>query len=222
MAAGKKDDKADKNKEQASADEAAVAEAKKKKKKLFMFIGLAILLVLISVGATFFIVSKMMGSKNADADDEATAEASESEAVVAPAIYYPLKPNFTVNYDVNGRQRFLQAELTLMYRDPAVLKTLELHMPAVRNGLVMLLSSQVFEELQTLEGKEKLRAAALTTVQDIINKETAALAAKSKDKDDESEDEKDTKKTKGKSKEKKAKPPEPNIEQVLFTQFVMQ
>jgi len=221
MAAGKKDDKADKDKEQASADEAAVAEAKKKKKKLFMFIGLAILLVLISVGATFFIVSKMMGSKNADADDEATAEVSEAEAA-APAIYYPLKPNFTVNYDVNGRQRFLQAELTLMYRDPAVLKTLELHMPAVRNGLVMLLSSQVFEELQTLEGKEKLRAAALTTVQDIINKETAALAAKSKSKDNESEDEKDTKKTKGKSKEKKAKPPEPNIEQVLFTQFVMQ
>ena len=223
MAAGKKDEKADKEKEQPSADDAAVAEAKKKKKKLFMFIGLAVLLVLISVGATFFIVSKMMGSKNADAEDE-SAEVSEAEVVVAPAIYYPLKPNFTVNYDVNGRQRFLQAELTLMYRDPAVLKTLELHMPAVRNGLVMLLSSQAFEELQTLEGKEKLRAAALATVQDIINKETAALAAKSKDKEEDAEEdeEKDTKKSKGKSKDKKAPPPEPNIEQVLFTQFVMQ
>ena len=224
MAAGKKDEKADKEKDQPSADDAAVAEAKKKKKKLFMFIGLAVLLVLISVGATFFIVSKMMGSKDADAEDE-SSEAVEAEVVVAPAIYYPLKPNFTVNYDVNGRQRFLQAELTLMYRDPAVLKTLELHMPAVRNGLVMLLSSQVFEELQTLEGKEKLRAAALATVQDIINKETAALAAKSKDKKEESEDEdeeKNSKKSKGKNKDKKAPPPEPNIEQVLFTQFVMQ
>jgi flagellar FliL protein len=222
MAAGKKDDKADKGKEQPSADEAAIAEAKKKKKKLFMIIGLAILLVLISVGATFFIVSKMMGSNNSDADDE-SVELSEAEVVVVPAIYYPLKPNFTVNYDVNGRQRFLQAELTLMYRDPEVLKTLELHMPAVRNGLVMLLSSQVFEELQTLEGKEKLRAAALTTVQDIINKENAALSAKSKDKESEDEDEeKDTKKSKGKNKDRKAPPPEPNIEQVLFTQFVMQ
>ena len=223
MAAGKKDDKADKDKEQAPADDAAVAEAKKKKKKLFMFIGLAILLVFISVGATFFIVSKMMGSKHADADDEATAEVSEAEEVAAPIIYYPLKPNFTVNYDVNGRQRFLQVELTLTYRNPEVLKTLELHMPAVRNGLVMLLSSQVFEELQTVEGKEKLRAAALASVQDIINKETAALAAKSKDKKEEDEDEeKDTKKSKGKNKETKAPPPAPNIEQVLFTQFVMQ
>lgn len=220
MAAGKKDEKADKEKDQAPADDAAVAEAKKKKKKLFMFIGLAILLVLISVGATFFIVSKMM-AKNSDSEESESSEVVE-EVVAAPAIYYPLKPNFTVNYDVNGRQRFLQAELTLMYRDPAVLKTLELHMPAVRNGLVMLLSSQVFEELQTVEGKEKLRAAALTTIQELINKEAAAAAEKSKEKDGESEDEEEEKKGKSKSKDKKAKPPEPNIEQVLFTQFVMQ
>lgn len=207
MAAGKKDDKDDK----AAQPDAAADEAKKKKKKLFMFIGLAVLLVLISVGATFFIVSKMMASKHSG--DEGAAESSEAaEEVAAPAIYYPLKPNFTVNFDVNGRQRFLQTELTLMYRNPDVLKTLELHMPAVRNGLVMLLSSQVFDDLQTAEGKEKLRAAALQTVQDIIAKEEAASAEKSKEKDKEKED-------KEKSKEKKAPA---NIEQVLFTQFVMQ
>jgi flagellar FliL protein len=161
------------------------------------------------VGATFFIVAKMMGSKHGG-DEEASAESSEpAEAVATPAIYYPMKPNFTVNFDVNGRQRFLQVELTLMYRDPAVVTTLELHMPAVRNGLVMLLSSQVFEELQTPEGKEKLRAAALQSVQDIIAKEESASAEKSKEKDDE------------KAKEK-SKKPQPNIEQVLFTQFVMQ
>ncbi len=202
MAAGKKEDKDDK----AAQPDAAADEAKQKKKKLLMFIGIAVLLVLISVGATFFIVSKMMASKHAEEGGEASSEASEPAA--APAIYYPLKPSFTVNYDVNGRQRFLQAELTLMYRDPAVLKTLELHMPAVRNGLVMLLSNQVFDELQTTEGKEKLRAAALQIVQDIITKEEAAGAEKEKEKD-----------SKEKSKEKKAPA---NIEQVLFTQFVMQ
>ncbi|RYZ23970.1 MAG: flagellar basal body protein FliL [Chitinophagaceae bacterium] len=215
MAAGKKEDKKD-DKEDSQVDP-AVAEAKKKKKKLFMFIGLAVLLVLISVGVTFFIVSKMMASKHSG-DDESSSESSEAaEVVAAPAIYYPLKPNFTVNYDVNGRQRFLQAELTLMYRDETVLKTLELHMPAVRNGLVMLLSSQVFEELQTAEGKEKLRAAALKTVQDIIAKEELAIADKEKEKN--KDEEKDDKKGKEKAKDQK---PQPNIEQVLFTQFVMQ
>jgi flagellar basal body-associated protein FliL len=77
--------------------------------------------------------------------------------------------------------------------------------------LVLLLSSQVFDELQTTEGKEKLRTLALQSVQDTIAKETAALAEKTKEKDDE--------KDKAKAKEKKLVP---NIEQVLFTQFVMQ
>lgn len=200
MPAGKKDDKENKTDQ---APEAA-AEAKQKKKKLFLFIGIGLLLILVSVGSTFFIVSKMMGSKHSGE----AADSDSSEAVeVAPAIYYPLKPNFTVNFDVNGRQRFLQTEITLMYRDATVVKILELHMPAVRNGLVMLLSSQSFDELQTAEGKEKLRAAALQTVQDIISKETAS-AEKSKESGD-----------KDKSAEKKSSP---NIEQVLFTQFVMQ
>jgi len=200
MAAGSKDDKS--NKDGQSADTGA-AEAKQKKKKLLMFIGIAILLVVVSVGATFFIVSKMMGGKNAGGDDGASSSESAHE-VAKPALYFPLK-TFTVNYDVNGRQRFLQAELTLLYRDEAVLKTLELHMPAVRNSLVMLLSRQVFDELQTSEGKEKLREAALTEIQAIIAKETAA----------------GTEKTNGKNKAK-SKDSEINIEQVLFTQFVMQ
>lgn len=208
MAAGKKDDKDDKADQQV---DPAVAEAKQKKKKLLMFIGLGVLLVVVSVGITFFVVSKMMGSKH-KGDEEGGSESSEAAVVVAPAIYFPLKPSFTVNFDVNGRQRFLQTEITLMYRDPEVMKTLELHMPAVRNGLVMLLSRQVFDELQTVEGKEKLRADALKTVQDIISKEELAGAEKAKE-DEEKKDEKES--------SSEAKAPA-NVEQVLFTQFVMQ
>jgi flagellar FliL protein len=197
MAAGSKDDKSGKN---GQPGDTGAAEAKQKKKKLLMVIGLAILLVVISVGATFFVVSKMMGGKNSSGDNEASSSEAANE-IAKPAIYFPLK-TFTVNYDVNGRQRFLQAELTLMYRDEAVLKTLELHMPAVRNSLVMLLSRQVFDELQTADGKEKLRTEALAEIQGIIAKENAAGAAKAKG--------------------AKEKPSRANVEQVLFTQFVMQ
>ena len=193
MAAGKKDEKAD-NKDAAGVD------AKQKKKKLFMFIGLGILLVLISVGATFFVVSKMIHKGGSEGDAE---EHTEEKATATPAIYLALKPNFTVNFDVNGRQRFLQTELTLMYRDPNLQKLLEEHMPAVRNGLVMLLSRQVFDELQTAEGKEKLRAEALKVVQGIITKESEAASEKEEKK-------KDDAKLKG------------TVENVLFTQFVMQ
>jgi flagellar protein FliL len=194
MAAGKKDEKAD------NKDAAATAEAKQKKKKMFMFIGLGVLLVLVSVGATFFVVSKMMHKGGSEGEAEAEVE---EKPTATPAIYLALKPNFTVNFDVNGRQRFLQTELTLLYRDPNLQKLLEEHMPAVRNGLVMLLSRQVFDELQTAEGKEKLRGEALTVVQDIIAKETEAASEKEEKK-------KDDAKISG------------TVENVLFTQFVMQ
>ena len=45
-------------------------------------------------------------------------------------------------------------------------------MPAVRNSLVMLLSRQVFEELATNEGKEKLRTEALDAVKEVVKKQT--------------------------------------------------
>lgn len=176
-------------------------DAKPKKNKMIMFIGAGVLLVLISVGATFFIVSKMMAGKNAEGGESKSSEAAKT--VDAPPIYLPLKPNFTVNYDVNGRQRFLQAEIALMYRDAAVAKILEEHMPSIRNSLVMILSNQNFDELQTSEGKEKLRTAALEAVQEIVTTEVEAAASHAKDK-------------------KEAHPTDANVEQLLFTQFVMQ
>src|SRR5690606_26831659 len=110
------------------------------------------------------------------------------ESAKKPAIYYPLQPVFIVNFESQGRQRFLQAELNLMLRDEAVIAALELHMPAIRNSLVMLFSGQTYEDLQTAEGKELLRQQALLNVQEVLEKEIG----------------------------------KPGVEQVLFTNFVMQ
>ena len=44
-------------------------------------------------------------------------------------------------------------------------------MPAIRNALVMLLSGQSFETLQTPEGKEALREQALVKIQEVLQQE---------------------------------------------------
>jgi flagellar protein FliL len=241
MADGKKDAK--KN-DEAAAPAAADDDVKKKKKKLIMLIGLAVLLVVVSIGGTVGAMKLLSGksdsgeehsSDSEDADSEdADSENSDSEdgaehgkkkhekshdsaEVALPATYFLLQPNFTVNYDVDGKQRYLQTEITLMYRQEAVLKTLELHMPAVRNGIVLSLSSQQFSDLQTAEGRENLRVTLLKTVQDILMKEQALIDEKESEKESEKEEGKP--KIKSKSKNKKTLP---SVEQVLFTQFVMQ
>lgn len=190
------------------------------KKKLFLFIGLAFLLVAISVGGTVAALKLMSPDSEDDADAEEEEVVEEVEPL-APAIYFQMTPNFTINFNINGRQRFLQAEITLMYRDPALEPVLKLHMPAIRNGLVMLLSNKNFDELQTPEGKEILKKEAFDTVQGILIKEQQAVLPKP-EADDEDEDE-DKKSKKKKNKEKEPEQPKlPGIEQVLFTNFVMQ
>lgn len=151
--------------EQVAADAAA---AKKKKRKLMLIIGgLVLLLVLLggALAAWFF-------WPGAAEEDAASGEAVEEvEPPEQTAIYYPLKEKFITNYDVRGRQRFLQVEVTLMLRDDDVIPTIELHMPRIRNDLIMLFSGQVFEDLQTPEGKELLRQDSLRGVQDILEQE---------------------------------------------------
>jgi flagellar FliL protein len=203
-------------------DEGTEVVATGSKKKLFLFIGLAVLLVIISIGGTVAALKLLAPSGD---EEEAEEEVVEEVVPLAPAIYFQMTPNFTINFNVNGRQRFLQAEITLMYRDPILEPVLKLHMPAIRNGLVMLLSNKNFDELQTKEGKELLKKEAFDTVQGILVKEQQAALPKPEEDEDEDEeeaeeDEEDTKKDKKAT--EKEQPKVPGIEQVLFTNFVMQ
>jgi flagellar FliL protein len=147
------------------------------KKKLILFIALVLGLIGASVGGTLFVVKMLSPEPEpvVELDEEGNPIEAEGEEEVeppkSPAIYFPLKPPLIVNYQARGRQRFLQAEITLMSRDDDVIEAVELHMPMIRNSLILLFSGQVYSELQTEEGRELLRQAALLELQGIMEKE---------------------------------------------------
>jgi len=147
------------------------------KKKLFIFIGLGIVLIGLSIGGTLFAVKMLSPEPEPEVvlDEDGNPidpEAELEEVVKAPAIYFPLKPPLIVNYQARGRQRFLQAEVSVMSRDEEAIADIELHMPRIRNALILLFSGQVYEEMQTDEGKEILRSEVLAEVQKIMEEET--------------------------------------------------
>ena len=156
-------------------DEHSEESVKKRPIKLFIFIGL--LFVLLSLVGAFFVFSE----NNNDADIEVAA-------VDPKAIYFALQPKFKTNYQVDGRPRLFQIGMTLVTREQDVIDALMIHGPSIKSRLVILLSGQQVESLQTPEGRELLRAECLSAVQAIMNKELG----------------------------------KPGIEQVLFTDFVMQ
>ena len=146
-----------------NADENSEEEGAKKSGILkWVIIGLAGVAV---VAATVFATLMFVGG-----DDE-VADESEPAVVDPKAIYYAVNPNFQTNYQVNGRQRLFQVALTLVTRDGSVIGALTKHGPSIRNKVVILLSGQSFEKLQTLDGREALRQQLLEGIQEILNNE---------------------------------------------------
>ncbi len=143
-----------------------------KHKKLLLLAGIAVVLVIVSVGGTLAALKMLSPPPPPEmAEGEEGGEGEAAEPVLKPAIYYPIKPPILVSFDGRGRQRLLQAEITLLTRDNDVVAALEMHMPMIRNALVLLIGGRTYDEVQTAEGKELLRVACLQELQRLLEKE---------------------------------------------------
>ncbi|SDU86422.1 flagellar basal body-associated protein FliL [Pseudomonas mucidolens] len=152
----------------AKSDDAATAPAGKGKLKLILLIVLALLLAIgVSVGATWYFM------QGAQSTPQAASQAASD--VKQPAIFEQLLPAFVANFNQNGRQRYLQVSITLMARNQADLDALKVHMPVIRNNLVMLFSAQNFDSLATPVGQEMLRQKATASVQEVAQKEVGKV-----------------------------------------------
>ncbi len=137
----------------------------KSKQQIKVWIAARFAMVLLAITAVL--------SPAVSAQDEGEAEVS-GETVGASAIYIPLKPAFVVNYGGVGRLKYIKAEISIRVSDAQSANAIRHHMPYIRNNIVLLLSSQTEESIETMEGKELLRQAALEEVHKILAEEQAA------------------------------------------------
>jgi flagellar FliL protein len=99
----------------------------------------------------------------------------DGEPIEPPKIpyYLTLDPPFIVNFVHRGSLRYLQLSLDLMYYDALMLERVQEQMPVIRNDLILLFSSQEFDTLSTMEGKEKLRSDVLLAVNNALDVDPA-------------------------------------------------
>ncbi|OAE14390.1 flagellar basal body-associated protein FliL [Pseudomonas brenneri] len=151
----------------AKSDDAATATAPaagKGKLKMILLIVVALLLAIgVSVGATWYFMHS--------AQSKPVPVAETASNVKQPAIFEQMLPAFVANYNQNGRQRYLQVSITLQARNQADMDALKVHMPVIRNNLVMLFSGQSFDSLATPVGQEMLRQKVTASVQEVAQKE---------------------------------------------------
>jgi flagellar FliL protein len=149
---------------------APVTDADKARKKKLILLGAVVGgLLLVAVGTTFLALSLLGGDDEVPAAETAAVE--EAAPAKAPAIYEALEPPFLANYSVQGRPRYLQVSMALMSREQAAIDAAKLHMPLIRNRIVMLLGGEDFSQLQSAPGREQLQEKVLAAVQEILQAE---------------------------------------------------
>ncbi|HEB95920.1 MAG TPA: flagellar basal body-associated FliL family protein [Sedimenticola thiotaurini] len=139
------------------------------KKKMLILIAVGVLVLLGGgLGAGFFLFGGDAATEE-EGDGKAAAETGQEEQM--PPIYQALSPAFVVNLPPGGRVKMLQIGVDVMARDPALIAFLKHNDPMIRNHLLNLFGTQQGEALRSREGKEKLQAEVLKTLNRIIGEQ---------------------------------------------------
>ncbi|HUN26962.1 MAG TPA: flagellar basal body-associated FliL family protein [Steroidobacteraceae bacterium] len=142
------------------ATDVALADEAGPRKRPWLIIALASLIVLggAAAGAWY-----LLGGSHAK------GKAPKPAAPTGPPIYVALDPAFVTNFEADQAVRFLQVNVQVLTHDPATADLIKANDPVVRNNLLLLFSNQKYADIATREGKERLRAQALTAVRGVVS-----------------------------------------------------
>ncbi len=153
-----------------SAAAATAGDAPRKKGKGLLIILIVVIVLLVVVGGlgAFLLLNKQHGA-------DAHAEEAPKSAERKPPVFLPLD-TFTVNL-ADSSARYLQTNIALQIRDEKVAEELKVYNPAVRNRVLILLSSQNGATIATPEGKAALANAIVASINGVLGYRTPKKAA---------------------------------------------
>ena len=94
--------------------------------------------------------------------------ASLNQVVASETKYIHLTPAFVVNYGNTGRMKYLRTEVALRVTGAAAATVVSQHRPYIRNNLVLLLTAQDSDIVNSSAGRETLRKVALDEVRALM------------------------------------------------------
>lgn len=161
-------------------DQAAEAPAEGgSKKKLFIIIGAAVLVLVIGAVVAFMMMGKGDKKKEgADAGHGAPAAAAGGHgaapeggghggAAAGVSTVFTLEP-FIVNIYDGQDLRYLKVKVELEMTNPAIKPELEMNLAAIRDAVLVVLSTKTLQEVQDIQGKNQLREELLTAISKVV------------------------------------------------------
>ena len=149
------------------------------KKGLIIMVAVGLLMLGVGVGVGVGVSGMLAGdtasAKQAAVSDgesvtpeESEEEYEEDDNGEKPNSIYVSVGKLLANVDYNGATRYIQAEVDLVGYNKEATDEAIYNMPAIRNRLLLLFSSQKFDEVRTVEGREKLRADTVVAVNEAL------------------------------------------------------
>lgn len=134
-----------------------------KKKTIVMIVGG---LVLVAAGIVAGLM--IMNVKTPPESEDTTAEQTALETK-APPIYQTLHPPLVVNVkDEAGDSHFMQITMEVMSRDQGVVNAVRDNVAVIRNALILLYGSSIYEEVSTRDGKQKMLDDGLAEIERVM------------------------------------------------------
>lgn len=207
----------------------AAVPAKKGKKKLIIILVAALLVVLAGGGGAAFYFKKKAAAAAAAEEGAGEAGAAGEHKTAKrdskhPPTFLPLDP-FVVNLADKDADRYAQIGITLELQDAKFADELKLYMPAIRNGILMILAHKTSGELLERSGKEMLASQVQLEAARMMGIDVAepAAVADAKPADGPATEEGDDEVEKKPKKKAKKAAAEPNpIVHVHFSNFIIQ
>lgn len=98
------------------------------------------------------------------------AQANDDEGDGTPSVHYvDVDPAIVANFGEKGRIKYVRTLITLKVGSEKAQEKATLHLPSLRNALVMLLSEQNRDSVNSAPGKEFIRQQALKRLQATMN-----------------------------------------------------
>ncbi len=100
-----------------------------------------------------------------------TASVALAQTQLEKPTYVALTPSFVTNYGNDSRLHYLKVDISVRVESLPNSHKVETHTPQIRHHIILLLSQQTSDGVNTHEGRQKLRADALRAVQDVLEAE---------------------------------------------------
>jgi len=125
--------------------------------KLLLIVIIVLLLLLLVIGGlvAYFLLSSNP-KKNQQQPTQQQIKKHKVTSLTKMGPIYPLDP-FTVNLVSSNADRYLKCKIDFELDSPALQKEIDKKLPAIRDMIISILSSKSIEEIQTAQGKQKLK-----------------------------------------------------------------